>query len=247
MWAPSHPYRPLVTFHLFASLGSRGKRLSHCHRNISEIFDTVIRTCRGRCQRPARTPRPPQLLVQRPPVWPGPLTAARLGFCGEEVLPLPPGLPYRAAVRGQTQRDRWLRDRSSRTFLSPSAFEISRKGRLPCLKSFTPAYLNGKFQQEFLNTKLNSSAQQSVRRLAARQAGQSKRIKVLPRGVQDPLAGTGACSVRGGHPSFGPGPNGPAAAGRVDRLTWPDGRGRVKADSFGEETSNTLKTDQKLP
>lgn len=116
----------------------------------------------------------------------------------------------------------------SRMFLSPKAFEISRKGRLPCLRTFTLAYLNGTFQQGLLNSKLNSSAQQSVGCLAAGQAGQSRRSRVLPRGVQDPRVGTGAC--------FLPGPAGPARAGTGDRLTWPGGRGRVKADSFEEET-----------
>ena len=71
------------------------------------------------------------------------------GFVGKRCVPFLLGLPV---VKDQTHCAKWLRYGSSRMFLSPKTSEISRNGRLPCLQTFTLAYLNGKFRQGFLNT-----------------------------------------------------------------------------------------------
>lgn len=131
--APSHPHGPSVTFHPFASLGSRGERLSHCHRNTSEIFDAVIRPCSGHRQRPARTPRPPGSCRRghdrRYSPFPGGVPSGPVwGSVGKRASLSSSGFLTEWALKDQTQYDRWLKDRSSRMFLSPRAFAISRKG-----------------------------------------------------------------------------------------------------------------------
>lgn len=75
-------------------------------------------------------------------------------------------------------------------FLSPQIFEISWNGKLEWLpalpETFPLTYLHGKFHQGFLNSQLNSSAQQPVGGLASGQMGGAEQN---PRATRD--RGTG--------------------------------------------------------